>query len=97
MSNLIDIDNISTILLEEFMQPYKLSQNALARLIGVPANRINDILRGRRSITADTDLRLTKLFDLSEGYFLRIHEEYSLRAAKKQIEKELTHIIPISK
>jgi antitoxin HigA-1 len=95
MENLIELEHIGIIFFEEFMKPYKLSQNALARLIGVPANRINDIVKGRRSITADTDLRLTKLFGLSEGFFLRIQEDYNIRIAKRQIEKELTHIIPI--
>jgi addiction module HigA family antidote len=60
------------ILQQEFLEPLGLSQNALAQAIGVPANRINEIIRGRRGITADTDLRLARFFKLSEGYLLQM-------------------------
>ena len=62
--------NAGEILKEEFLNELNMSQNALARAINVPANRIHAIIRGDRSITADTDLRLCKFFGLSEGYFL---------------------------
>jgi addiction module HigA family antidote len=65
----IKLDNIGKILFEEFIEPYKLSQNALAKAICVASSRITDIVNGRRGITVDTGLRLTRLFGLSEGYF----------------------------
>ena len=58
------------ILLEEFLKPMVLSQYRLAKEIGVPAQRISEIVAGRRSITADTDLRLCRFFGLSNGYWL---------------------------
>ena len=59
------------LLREEFLVPMRLSQYRLAKEIGVPAQRIGDIVAGRRTITADTDLRLCRFFGLSNGYWLR--------------------------
>jgi antitoxin HigA-1 len=58
------------ILMEEFLKPMELSQTALARAIPVPPRRINEIVLGKRAITADTDLRLARYFGMSEGFFL---------------------------
>jgi antitoxin HigA-1 len=58
------------ILMEEFLRPMQLSQTALARAIGVPPRGINEIVLGKRAITADTDLRLARYFKMSDGYFL---------------------------
>lgn len=58
------------ILLTGFIEPMKLSQNGLARVIGVPPRRINEIVLGRRGLTADTDLRLARFFGLSDGFWL---------------------------
>ena len=58
------------ILAEEFMRPLGLSQNALARSIHVPPRRINELVQGKRAVTADTDLRLARYFGMSEGFFL---------------------------
>ena len=61
----IPVPHIGEVLNEEFLEPFKITQNALAVAIGVPTNRINAIVRGQRGITADTDLRLTKYFGLT--------------------------------
>jgi addiction module HigA family antidote len=95
MTEYIDLDHIGKILQEEFMEPYKLSQNALAKAIGVAPSRITDIVNGRRAITADTDLRLTRLFGLSEGYFLRIQEHIETTLARRKIGGELARIVPL--
>ena len=95
MTNLIELDHIGKILSEEFMKPYNLSQNALAKAIGVAPSRITDIVNGRRNITADTDLRLTRLFSLSEGYFLRMQEHIETTRVKQKINSELVRIIPL--
>lgn len=92
----IDIPHIGEVLFEEFLEPLKLSQNALANAIGVPANRINAIIRGQRGITADTDLRLTKYFGLSKGYFLRLQEEFELLDSERTIGVDLAKIIPFN-
>jgi len=93
----IELDHVGKILFEEFMEPYKLSQNALAKAIGVAPSRITDIVNGRRGITADTDLRLTCLFGLSEGYFLRLQEHIETTLAKLKIGKELSKIVPMKR
>jgi len=61
---------------EEFMKPLGLSKYRLARVIGVPAQRIEDIVAGKRAITADTDLRLCRYFGLSDGWWLRGQASY---------------------
>jgi len=97
MKKYIKIDHIGKILFKEFMEPYKLSQNALARAIGVAPSRITDIVNGRRGITADTDLRLSRLFSLSEGYFLRLQEHIETTIVKQKINSELARIVPLKK
>lgn len=82
------------ILKEEFLAPLALSQNALARAISVPANRINEIIRARRSITADTDLRLAKFFGLSQGYWLRLQNDYDVIEAKRKGDVTISKIQP---
>ena len=69
----------------EFLEPLGLSQNALAKAIDVPANRINEIIRGRRGITADTDLRLGRFFGLSECYWLRLQNAYDMMEAHREV------------
>lgn len=88
--------HVGEILKLEFLDELGLSQNALARAIQVPANRIHHIVRGERSITADTDLRLCKFFELSEGYFLRLQLAYELFEAKHELVKEISKIKPYS-
>ncbi len=82
------------ILLEEFMQPYKLTQEKLAKLIHVTRRRINEIVKGKRSITPDTALRLGKLFNMSSEYWLNLQMKYDLWQAmhKEEIELELESI-----
>ncbi len=80
------------ILKKDFLDEFGLSQNTLAKAINVPANRINNIVRGQRSITADTDLRLCKFFGLSEGYFLRLQLAYELLDAKRSLVKKIAKI-----
>jgi len=71
------------ILYEEFMKPLGVSINALAREIAVPPNRISDIVNGKRSITADTALRLGKYFRVSPETWLGLQADYDLRVAKR--------------
>lgn len=94
MQQYIDIPHIGQVLQEEFLEPFGLSQNALALAIGVPSNRINAIVRGQRNITADTDLRLTKYFGLSKGYFLRLQSNFELIEAERKTD--LSKIIPFN-
>ena len=95
MTKYFDLPSVGDILREEFLEPLKLSQNALAINIGVPSNRINGIINGTRGITADTDLRLTTYFGLSEGYFMRLQDNIELTKARHEIQPQLARIIPI--
>ena len=91
----LDLPTLGEVLTTEFLEPLNLSQNALAIAIGVPSNRINGIINGTRGMTADTDLRLTKYFGLTEGYFLRIQEQIELAKAKQALGDTLNKIIPL--
>jgi len=92
--NHIDLPTVGEVLWTEFMEPLALSQNALAAAIGVPQNRISDIINGKRGVTADTDLRLCRYFGMSNGFFTRIQNHLEQALARRQIEKELDEIIP---
>lgn len=82
------------ILLEEFLLPMALSQNALARAIHVPPRRINEIVLGKRAVTADTDLRLARYLGLSEGFFLGLQTDYDLMQRRREIGAALGSIQP---
>ncbi len=82
------------ILFEEFLKPLDLSQNALARAIRVPPRRINELVLGKRAVTADTDLRLARYFGLSQGFFLGLQSDYDLLQRRREIERELAAIHP---
>jgi addiction module HigA family antidote len=82
------------ILLEEFLKSLRLSQTSLARAIFVPPRRINEIVLGKRAITADTDLRLTRYFGLSPGFFLGLQADYDLMDRRRAIGDELEKISP---
>lgn len=83
------------LLLEEFLKPFQMSQYKLSRAIGVPESRINAIVRGTRSITADTDLRLCRFFGLSNGYWLRAQMHHDLQQALRELGPQLVSIQPI--
>jgi addiction module HigA family antidote len=82
------------ILLEEFLKPMGLSQYRLAKEIGVPAQRISEIVGGKRAITADTDLRLCRFFGLSNGYWLRAQAAHDTEVAERKMGPVLTKIRP---
>ena len=84
------------LLWEEFMVPMGLSRYRLAKEVGVPAPRIGDIVRGKRAITADTDLRLCRFFGLSDGHWLRAQVAYDIEVAQRELGPELEKIKPWS-
>jgi addiction module HigA family antidote len=79
---------------EEFMIPMDISAYRLAKEIDVSATRIGEILNGKRSITADTDLRLCKFFGLSNGYWLRAQAAFDMEIVRVDIAKDLMKIKP---
>jgi len=77
------------VLLEEFIKPMELSQNRLAIDIGVDTRRINEIVLGKRAITADTALRLSRFFDNSPQFWMGLQSQYDLDVAQDQLGKRL--------
>jgi addiction module HigA family antidote len=82
------------LLLHDFMIPMEITRYRLAKEIGVPAQRIGDIVAGKRAITADTDLRLCRFFGLSNGYWLRAQAAHDIRIAESEIAASLARIRP---
>jgi len=87
----IALDNVhpGEVLLEEFLVPMGISQNRLARDIGVPPRRINEIVHGNRAVTADTALRLARYFGTSEGFWMGLQADYDLEEARKRLGARL--------
>lgn len=92
----IETPKISEILKEEFMVPYSLSAYRLAKEIDVPVSRIQDILHDRRKITAETSIKLGKLFGLSENYFLNLQTDIDIREAKLALGSSVNKIVPLT-
>lgn len=82
------------LLREEFLLPMGISQYRLAKEIHVPAQRISEIVRGKRTITADTDLRLCRFFGLSKGYWLRAQAAHDTEAVEVELADTLAKIKP---
>ena len=94
MTELLPNPHPGEILMEEFLKPMEISQNALANAVHVPPRRINEIVLGKRAISADTDLRLARYFGMSEGFFLGLQMDYDLMQRRRQIDGELLTIEP---
>lgn len=84
------------LLAEEFLTPMGITRYRLAKEIGVPAQRVGDIVAGKRSVSADTDLRLCRFFGLSNGYWLRAQAAYDTEVAERSIGRKLANITPWS-
>ena len=82
------------LLSEEFMKPMEITKYRLAKEIGVPAQRIGDIVAGKRAVSADTDLRLCRFFGLSNGYWLRAQAAYDTEVAERALGAKLRKIKP---
>ena len=92
----IPTPKMSEILWEEFMKPHGISAYRLAREIDVPVSRIQDILHDRRGVSADTALRLSRFFGMSERFFLDLQTDIDLRSAKLKLGDSLSRIVPLS-
>lgn len=87
--HLINPVHPGVILLGEFLNPMNISQYRLAKDIAVPARRINEIIKGKRGITADTALRLAVFFDTSSSFWLGLQKDYELNVAKRALTKKI--------
>jgi antitoxin HigA-1 len=83
------------ILLEEFLKPMGISQYQLAKDISVPARRINEIVHGKRSVSADTALRLSRYFGLSERFWLNLQARYDLEVEKGKLEGRIEQEVKV--
>ncbi len=83
------------ILLKEFLEPFKLSQSKLAKNIGVHTKRINEIIRGKRGITANTALLLAKYFNVSAEFWMELQLDYELNEERFKLKKRLNKIEPL--
>jgi len=83
------------ILLEEFLNPLGVSQYQLAKDISVPPRRINEIVHGQRSITADTALRLARYFGTSERFWLNLQSRYDLEVEKERLGRRLQREVAV--
>ena len=84
------------ILLEEFLQPFGVSQYELAKVVGVPSRRINEIVLGKRSISPNTALRLARAFDISDRFFLNLQIRYDLEVEAERMGDSLDDIKPLA-
>jgi antitoxin HigA-1 len=82
------------LLASEFMEPLNLTVEALASAIGVDATRLRSVIDGRMPMSGDLDLRLGRYFRMSEGFFLRLQDQYELLKAKRALNGELDRILP---
>ena len=92
-----ELPTIGEVLALEFLEPLNISQNALAKALGIPQNRLSDIINGKRGVSADTDLRLCKYFGLTDGYFSGIQMDFERIAAKRKLQEELEKIVPLKR
>ncbi len=83
------------ILLEEFLKPMGISQYRLAKDISVPPRRINEIVHGKRRVSANTALRLERYFSLSEGFWLRLQARYDLEVEKDRFNERLENEVRV--
>ena len=99
MDEMLSLIHPGEILMEEFLKPMNISQYRLAKDIGVPARRINEIVHGLRAITPDTALRLSRFFGLSERFWLNLQTRYDLEVEKDRLQDRLekeVHIYAIA-
>ncbi|MGA7835117.1 MAG: HigA family addiction module antitoxin [Acidimicrobiales bacterium] len=96
-TKIIDPITPGEVLKEEFLAPLGVSQNALARAIGVSPRRVNEIVLGKRRITADTALRLSRFFSMSEGFWMNLQDRYDREIARRELGKTLSAIKPLTK
>lgn len=87
-------DHAGQLLASEFLEPLDMSPHDLARAIGTPTDRVKAMIAGHEPVDGEIDLRLTRYFNLSEGFFLRLQNQYDLLEAKRRLSDALDRIVP---
>lgn len=95
-NNLLPNPHAGEILRQEFLEELKIKDKDLSLAIDISPRVIENIIQGKSSVNADIDLRLSRYFGLSEGYFLRLQNAYDLMEAKRRLGQTLNHIIPLT-
>ncbi|MBX2819577.1 MAG: HigA family addiction module antidote protein [Rhodothermaceae bacterium] len=91
----IEIDHPGIILKEEFLDPLNLTQSRLARVTGIPKGRISEIIHGKRDVTAETGIRISRALGLSDGYFYGLQTDYNSRKAQQKLDKLGVEVISL--
>ena len=94
-TDLIEPINRGEILMEDFIEGFGISQNKLAGSVGVPPRRINEIVHGKRGITADTAIRLARYFGTSEEFWMNLQSNYELRLERRLLRDQVAAITPL--
>jgi len=95
-NNLLANPHAGEILRQEFLEELKIKDKDLSLAIDISPRVIENIIQGKSSINADIDLRLSRYFGLSEGYFLRLQNAYDLMEARRRLGEDLNHIVPLT-
>ena len=91
----IDPIHPGEVIMEDFIEEFGITQNKLATAIGVPPRRINEIVHGKRGITADTAVRLAKYFGTSAELWMNLQSHYELRLERRALREQLESIVPL--
>lgn len=94
-TDLIEPIHPGEILMEDFIEGFGISQNKLAVSVGVPPRRINEIVHGKRGITADTAIRLARYFGTSEEFWMNLQSNYELRLERRLLRDQVAAITPL--
>ncbi|MDR1264103.1 MAG: HigA family addiction module antidote protein [Propionibacteriaceae bacterium] len=94
-ADLIEPIHPGEILMEDFIAGFKITQHKLAVSIGVPPRRINEIVHGKRGITADTAIRLARYFGTSEEFWMNLQSNYELRLERRALRHQVAEITPL--
>ena len=95
-NNLLPNPHAGEILKQEFLEELKIKDKDLSLAIDISPRVIENIIQGKLSINADIDLRLSRYFGISEGYFLRLQNAYDLMEARRRLGEDLNHIVPLT-
>ena len=95
-NNLLPNPHAGEILRQEFLEELKIKDKDLSLAIDISPRVIENIIQGKLSINADIDLRLSRYFGISEGYFLRLQNAYDLMEARRRLGEDLNHIVPLT-
>ena len=91
----IDPIHLGEVIMEDFIEGFGLTQNKLSTTIGAPPSRINEIVHGKRGITADTAVRLAKYFGTSAELWMNLQSHYELRLERRALREQLENIVPL--